>query len=56
MADSLNPTEPFDVDMDHLTRGFLFVANDLGLGVKRGQGTETTGFSDAGYSGARRAA
>jgi hypothetical protein len=52
VANALNPTQLLDVDMDHLAWGFLFVADDLGLGVKRGQVAQSAGFSDAGHRGA----
>ena len=36
VADTLDPAQLLDVDMDHRTRSVLFMADDLGPGVKRG--------------------
>ena len=55
VTDALDAAELLDVDMDHLAWGFLFIADDFGLGVKRGQLAETTGLSDPGCGGARQA-
>ena len=54
MPDALDASQLLDVDMDHLAGGVLFVTDDLGLGVERGQVAQTAGFSDPGNSGTRQ--
>ena len=55
VADAVDAAQLLDVDMDHLAGGVLFVTDDLGLGVERGQVAQPTGFSDPGHRGAGQA-
>ncbi len=55
VADAQGAAEFLDVDMDHFAWGFLFVADNLWLGVQGRQVAQSAGFSNPGHGGARQA-
>ena len=49
MSDPFDAAELLDVDMDHLARLLLFIADDLDFRIEAGEAAQPLGLSDAGY-------
>ena len=52
MSDPFDAAELLDVDMDHLARLLLFIADDLDLGIESREAAQPLGLCDAGHRGA----